>query len=69
MANLFEKSQSVTDQSLQITQSLIAQSYTIGQTVDENVFISKYELNIPSKERMAEFLRQENEGLSKEDKR
>lgn len=30
---------------------------------DEDVFISKYELNIPSKERMTEFLRSENEGL------
>lgn len=41
--------------------------YTLLDT-DEDVFISKYELNIPSKERMAEFLRKENEGLSKEDK-
>ena len=31
---------------------------------DEDVFISKYELNIPSKERMTEFLRNENEGLT-----
>lgn len=30
---------------------------------DEDVFISKYELNIPSKESMTEFLRSENEGL------
>ena len=42
--------------------------YTLLDT-DEDVFISKYELNIPSKERMADFLRKENEGLSKEDKR
>lgn len=28
---------------------------------DEDVFVSKYELNIPSKERMTEFLRKENE--------
>ena len=26
-------------------------------------FISKYQLNVPSKERMTEFLRKENEGL------
>lgn len=31
--------------------------------LDESVFISKYQLNVPSKERMAEFLRKENEGL------
>lgn len=31
--------------------------------LDENVFISKYQLNVPSKERMTEFLRKENEGL------
>lgn len=37
--------------------------YTLLDT-DEDVFISKYELNIPSKERMAEFLRKENEGLA-----
>ncbi|MCQ2246549.1 MAG: PDDEXK nuclease domain-containing protein [Bacteroidaceae bacterium] len=42
--------------------------YTLLDT-DEDVFISKYELNIPSKERMADFLRKENEGLNrKEDK-
>lgn len=41
--------------------------YTLLDT-DEDIFISKYELNIPSKERMAEFLRKENEGLNKEDK-
>lgn len=41
--------------------------YTLLDT-NEDVFISKYELNIPSKERMAEFLRKENEGLAnKED--
>lgn len=32
--------------------------------LDENVFISKYELSIPSKECMTEFLRKENEGLN-----
>lgn len=31
--------------------------------LDEDVFVSKYELSIPSKERMTEFLRKENEGL------
>lgn len=31
--------------------------------LDENVFISKYQLNVPSKERMTEFLRKENEGI------
>lgn len=31
---------------------------------NEDVFISKYELSIPSKERMTEFLRKENEGLN-----
>ncbi len=31
--------------------------------LDESVFVSKYQLNIPSKERMEEFLRKENEGL------
>ena len=31
--------------------------------LDESVFISKYQLNVPSKERMTEFLRKENEGL------
>ena len=37
--------------------------------LDENVFISKYQLNVPSKERMTEFLRKENEGLyNKEEK-
>lgn len=40
--------------------------YTLLDT-NEDVFISKYELNIPSKERMAEFLRKENEGLNKEE--
>ncbi|MBQ0019143.1 MAG: DUF1016 family protein [Bacteroidales bacterium] len=33
---------------------------------NEDIFISKYELNIPSKERMTEFLRKENEGINKE---
>lgn len=32
--------------------------------LDEDVFVSKYELSIPSKERMTEFLRKENEGLN-----
>ncbi len=36
--------------------------YTLLDT-DEDIFISKYELNIPSKERMTEFLRKENEGM------
>lgn len=40
--------------------------YTLLDT-NEDVFISKYELNIPSKERMTEFLRKENEVLNKED--
>lgn len=31
--------------------------------LDESVFISKYQLNVPSKERMTEFLRKENKGL------
>lgn len=31
--------------------------------LDESVFISKYQLNVPSKERMTEFLRKENEGI------
>lgn len=31
--------------------------------LDESVFISKYQFNVPSKERMTEFLRKENEGL------
>lgn len=31
--------------------------------LDEDVFVSKYELSVPSKERMAEFLRKENEGM------
>ena len=31
--------------------------------LDEDVFVSRYELSIPSKERMTEFLRKENEGL------
>lgn len=39
--------------------------YTLLDT-DEDIFISKYQLNIPSKERMAEFLRKENEGINKE---
>lgn len=32
--------------------------------LDEDVFVSKYELSIPSKNRMAEFLRKENEELA-----
>lgn len=32
--------------------------------LEEDVFVSKYELSIPSKERMTEFLRKENEGLN-----
>lgn len=39
--------------------------YTLLDT-SEDIFISKYQLNIPSKERMTEFLRKENEGLNKE---
>lgn len=39
--------------------------YTLLDT-NEDIFISKYELNIPSKERMTEFLRKENEGMNKE---
>lgn len=39
--------------------------YTLLDT-NEDIFISKYQLNIPSKERMAEFLRKENEGINKE---
>lgn len=35
--------------------------------LDENVFVSKYELSIPSKERMTEFLKKENEGLEKKE--
>ena len=31
--------------------------------------MSKYQLNIPSKERMTEFLSKENEGLNKEDRK
>ncbi|MCQ2336947.1 MAG: DUF1016 domain-containing protein [Paludibacteraceae bacterium] len=31
--------------------------------IDETVFVSKYELSIPSKECMTDFLRKENEGL------
>lgn len=31
--------------------------------LDESVFISKYQLNVPSKERMTEFLCKENEGI------
>ena len=38
--------------------------YTL-MDIDEDVFISKYELQIPSKERMAEFLRKENKVLGK----
>ena len=38
--------------------------YTLLDT-DENIFISKYELSLPSKERMTEFLRKENEELVK----
>lgn len=37
--------------------------YTLLDT-DEDIFISKYELSIPSKERMTEFLRKENEELA-----
>ena len=36
--------------------------YTLLDT-SEDIFISKYEFNIPSKERMTEFLRKENEGI------
>ena len=36
--------------------------YTLLDT-DENLFISKYELSLPSKERMTEFLKKENKGL------
>lgn len=32
--------------------------------LDEDVFVSKYELSVPSKERMTEFLRKENEGMN-----
>ena len=39
--------------------------YTLLDT-GEDLFISKYELSLPSKERMTEFLRKENEGLVKE---
>ena len=38
--------------------------YTL-MDIDEDVFISKYELQIPSKERMAEFLRKENKELGR----
>lgn len=34
---------------------------------DEDVFVSKYELTIPSKERMKDFLRKENEGLTRKE--
>lgn len=34
---------------------------------DEDVFVSRYELSIPSKERMTEFLRKENEGLTRKE--
>jgi hypothetical protein len=30
---------------------------------DTNLFLSKYQLELPSTERMTEFLRKENEGL------
>lgn len=33
--------------------------------IDEDIFISNYELSLPSKERMTEFLRKENEELVK----
>lgn len=33
--------------------------------LEESVFVSRYELSIPSRERMTEFLRKENEGLAK----
>lgn len=39
--------------------------YTLLDT-GEDLFISNYELSLPSKERMTEFLRKENEGLVKE---
>lgn len=32
--------------------------------LDKDVFVLRYELTIPSKERMTEFLRKENEGLT-----
>jgi len=35
--------------------------YTLLDQTEE-VFVSKYELSIPSKERMMEFLRKENQG-------
>jgi hypothetical protein len=38
--------------------------YTL-MDIDEDVFISKYELQIPSKERMTEFLGKENKELGK----
>lgn len=60
LVSQIKKNQSLTDQSLPIRQTLSAQFKGVA-------FISKYELNIPSKERMAEFLRKENEGLNKED--
>lgn len=34
---------------------------------DEDVFVSRYILSIPSKERMTEFLRKENEGLTRKE--
>ena len=34
---------------------------------DEDVFVSRYKLSIPSKERMTEFLRKENEGLTRKE--
>ena len=41
--------------------------YTLLDT-GEDLFISKYEFSLPSKERMTEFLRKENEGIVKEKK-
>lgn len=32
--------------------------------LDKDVFVLRYELTIPSKERMTEFLRKEDEGLT-----
>ena len=34
--------------------------------IDEDIFISKYELSLPPKERMTEFLKKETEELVKE---
>ena len=39
----------------------MAEYATIG--IDPNLIISKYELQLPSKERILDFLRKENEGL------